>query len=74
MAYYSSTCVVDLRKLPDESGDFPCPRCGALISPDDLSDRVYLIDQVKMEGDLIKEVILRCNLCGMEIHLIGFEL
>jgi predicted RNA-binding Zn-ribbon protein involved in translation (DUF1610 family) len=33
---------VDLTKI-EGNGDFPCPKCGAIISPDDESEEVYTI-------------------------------
>lgn len=74
MSHSPIACVINLQRLKSEEGSFPCPGCGALISPDDLSDKTYRIYQVEMEDDLIKEVVIHCNLCGIEIHLTGFEL
>ena len=42
---------VDLREI-DGEGDFPCPKCGILISPDDEGETVYSIHEVKNEGKL----------------------
>lgn len=65
---------VDLTKIEGE-GDFPCPSCGNLISPDDESGLNYEIVDIKadMQGRL-RELIIVCKKCGSEIRLEGFEL
>jgi DNA-directed RNA polymerase subunit RPC12/RpoP len=62
---------VDLTKI-EGNGDFSCPRCGALISPDDESEEVYTIVDTKMKGDTLEELIITCNKCGSKIHIVGF--
>ena len=62
---------VDLRKI-DGEGDFPCPKCGTLISPDDESEEVYTIVDTKMREDVLEELIISCNKCGSKIHVSGF--
>jgi len=62
---------IDLTKI-DGNGDFSCPRCGALISPDDESDEVYTIVDTKMNGDRLEELEITCNKCGSKIHIVGF--
>lgn len=63
---------VDLTCI-DGDGDFPCPSCGTIISPDDTSEESYKILDVKSKGDLLEELVILCNNCGSEIHLLGFE-
>ena len=63
---------VDLREI-DGEGDFPCPKCGILISPDDEGETVYSIHEVKMKGNYLDELVLQCNKCGSIIYLIGFN-
>ena len=62
---------IDLTKI-EGNGDFSCPGCGALISPDDESDQVYTIIDTKMKGDKLEELAITCNKCGSKIHIVGF--
>ncbi|MEM1530840.1 MAG: hypothetical protein QW502_01445 [Candidatus Bathyarchaeia archaeon] len=65
---------VDLTKIEGE-GDFPCPSCGNLISPDDESGLNYEIVDIKTDRQgRLRELIIICKKCGSEIHLEGFEL
>jgi len=66
-----SVYVVDLTKIEGD-GSFPCPKCGALISPDDETETVYTIVETKMRGEELEELIIRCNICGSKIRLTGF--
>ncbi|UCG45860.1 MAG: hypothetical protein JSV58_03585 [Candidatus Bathyarchaeota archaeon] len=66
---------IDLTKI-EGSGDFPCPSCSTVISPEDETDAVYTVLDTKMNGtgmdaDL-EELTIQCNKCGSQIHLIGF--
>lgn len=67
----ASVYIVDLTKINGE-GDFPCPNCGVDISPEDESETVYTIQEVKMKKDSLEELIVICNNCGSEIHIVGF--
>ncbi len=62
---------IDLTEIPGE-GDFPCPKCGATLSPDDETESVYTILDTKMKEESLEELIIQCNRCGTEIHLVGF--
>lgn len=62
---------IDLTKI-DGEGDFLCPQCGALISPDDESEQVYTIVDTKMRGETLEELVITCNKCGSKIHITGF--
>ena len=62
---------IDLTKIEGD-GDFPCPKCGAVISPDDESEQVYTIVDTRMRGDILEELIINCNKCGSKIHITGF--
>ena len=62
---------IDLTKI-EGKGDFPCPKCGALISPDDESEQVYTIVDTKMRGDVLEELIVNCIKCGSKIYITGF--
>jgi len=63
---------IDLTKI-DGEGDFPCPSCGANISPDDVSETTYEIREVKAKGDSLEELVIICKKCRNVIHIVGFE-
>jgi hypothetical protein len=62
---------VDLTRIQGE-GDFPCPRCGTVISPDDETEDVYTILETKVRNELLEELVILCNGCGSKIRLVGF--
>lgn len=61
---------VDLTKIEGD-GAFPCPNCGATISPDDETENSYSIVETKFRGESLEELIIQCR-CGSKIHLVGF--
>jgi len=63
--------TIDLAKI-EGGGDFPCPSCGAMISPDDETESVYTIVDTKMRGESLEELTIQCNKCGSKIQLVGF--
>ena len=63
---------IDLTKI-DGDGDFPCPSCGEIISPDDDSGIPYDIIDVKTKNGSLEKLIIICNRCKSLIHLTGFE-
>jgi uncharacterized protein with PIN domain len=65
--------TVDLTKISGK-GQFACPKCHVLISPDDKTENVYTILEAVMKNDHLEKIILRCNKCKSRIHLIGFDL
>jgi uncharacterized C2H2 Zn-finger protein len=65
--------IVDLTKI-NGSGDFPCPRCGTVISPDDCTEEAYSILEPKVNNHGLEELVLRCNRCASKLHLTGFSL
>jgi len=64
--------TIDLAKT-DGSGRFKCPKCGVKISPDDKTDAVYTILETVMKEDAVERIILHCNKCRSQIHLVGFQ-
>ena len=58
----------------DGTGEFPCPKCGVVISPDDETDDTYLIVEQKTRGDILEELIIQCNEYKSLIRLSGFLL
>jgi len=63
--------TIDLAII-EGNGDFPCPNCGILISPDDQTDSTYTIIDTKVKGESLEELTIQCNKCGSKIRLIGF--
>jgi hypothetical protein len=64
---------VDLTKT-EGNGDFPCPRCGNVISPDETAEETYRIIEPRVNSHGLEEVVLCCNKCESQIHLTGFSL
>ena len=64
---------LDLAELQGE-GDFPCPGCGILISPEDETEDVYVILDTKINGDTLEELKIKCNTCKSKIRLVGFNI
>ncbi|MCX8171435.1 MAG: hypothetical protein N3E47_05630 [Candidatus Bathyarchaeota archaeon] len=65
---------IDLTKIEGE-GEFPCPSCGNIISPEDESNLNYEIIDVKTDSQgRLKELLIICKRCGSKIYLEGFEL
>ena len=64
---------VDLVTLKGE-GDFQCPGCGVVISPEDETEEVYVILDTKVKGEDLEELVIQCNRCKSKIRLVGFNL
>ena len=64
---------VDLARL-EGSGDFPCPKCGAKLSPEDETEATYSIKEIKTRRDRLEELVIQCHTCESLIHLAGFKL
>ncbi len=62
---------LDLTQIQGE-GDFPCPNCGVVISPEDETEDVYCILETKVKGDALEELVIKCNKCGSKIRMVGF--
>jgi predicted RNA-binding Zn-ribbon protein involved in translation (DUF1610 family) len=62
---------VNITQIEGE-GEFPCPKCGVVISPDDETETVYKILETRVKGQHLEELILLCNKCGSKIRLVGF--
>jgi len=61
---------VDITQIKGE-GDFPCPKCRVIISPDDKTETVYKIVDTKVKNQNLEEITIQCNKCGSKIHLVG---
>jgi len=67
------TFKIDLREIEGE-GEFLCPTCTRIISPDDESGMTYdVLETEAEEGGILREVTIRCRTCGSIIHITGFE-
>jgi hypothetical protein len=64
--------AIDLNRIAG-SGDFPCPNCGTIISPDDETEMTYAIVEAKVKNGNLEEVEIRCNKCASHISLTGFS-
>lgn len=63
--------TIDLARI-DGNGDFPCPNCDVMISPEDETENVYTIVDTKVNGESLEELTIQCNKCQSKIRLIGF--
>jgi predicted RNA-binding Zn-ribbon protein involved in translation (DUF1610 family) len=64
---------VDLAKI-EGSGDFPCPKCGVKMSPEDQTEDKYSIKEIKTRRNSLEELVIQCHRCKSLIHLTGFKL
>ena len=62
---------VDITQIEGD-GNFPCPKCGVMISPDDETETVYKIINTQVKKQNLEELVLLCNKCGSKIRLVGF--
>jgi len=65
--------TIDLTKIKG-NGDFRCPKCGISVSPDDLTEDTFTILETVMKDESLEKIIIKCNRCRSQIHLIGFDL
>ena len=63
---------MDLVTLHGE-GEFSCPGCGIVISPEDETEDVYIILDTKVSNDELEELLIKCNQCKSKIRLVGFN-
>ena len=66
-------CELDLTRTRGD-GDFPCPKCGIVISPEDETEDVYRILETKVRNQALEELTIQCNKCATRIRLIGFSI
>jgi hypothetical protein len=65
---------IDLTEIEGD-GEFRCPTCGIMISPDDYSKMIYEILDIKRGKDgAVEEAYLQCRRCRSIICLDGFDL
>jgi predicted nucleic-acid-binding Zn-ribbon protein len=65
--------TVDLTKISGR-GDFKCPGCGVMISPEDTTEDTYTILKTIMSGENLDKIALRCSKCKSLINLTGFHI
>ena len=65
--------VVNLTKIQG-NGDFPCPNCGIIVSPEDETEAVYHILETKVRDQTLEELIIQCNKCESKIRIVGFSI
>jgi len=63
---------MNLTELQGE-GEFSCPCCGVIISPEDETEDVYVILDTKVSNDELEELEIQCNKCKSKIQLCGFN-
>ena len=68
----SQAYKIDLTKIEGD-GDFPCPSCGTVISPDDETEDFYSILEARVNIFGLDELIICCKKCESQIHLTGFS-
>lgn len=66
------THIVDLTKI-DGDGDFSCPQCGIMISPEDSAGEKYSVLEPKVNSNGLERVEILCKSCGSHIQLTGFS-
>jgi transcription elongation factor Elf1 len=64
--------TIDLTTI-EGKGEFKCPKCGALISPDDTTEENYTIIEPIVKDKNLEKIIIQCNKCKSQIHLTGFQ-
>ncbi len=64
---------IDLTRI-EGNGDFPCPRCGTKLSPDDETEETYTILGSRANDYGLEEIAIQCNRCSSHIHLTGFSM
>jgi len=64
---------LNLAELQGE-GEFTCPGCGTVISPEDETEDVYVILDTKISDNTLEELKIQCNRCKSKIRLTGFNI
>jgi predicted RNA-binding Zn-ribbon protein involved in translation (DUF1610 family) len=72
MAQKSAAFTINLTTIEGD-GAFPCPKCGAMISPEDETEETYKIVDTKIVNDVLVELVVMCVNCGSTIILAGFQ-
>ena len=65
--------IINLTEIEGD-GEFSCPRCGKIVSPDDDSGEVYDVLETEETEGLLNNVTIECRNCKSIIQLEGFDL
>ncbi|MCW4024206.1 MAG: hypothetical protein NWF01_04130 [Candidatus Bathyarchaeota archaeon] len=57
----------------NSDGSFACPKCSALISPEDETETTYEILETKIVNDELAELVVSCAKCKSTIKVTGFN-
>ncbi|PVX27783.1 MAG: hypothetical protein CW716_00490 [Candidatus Bathyarchaeum sp.] len=56
------------------TGDFACPKCGLVLSPDDETEENYCILEPIVKANQLDALVIQCQNCQSSIRLTGFSL
>ena len=56
--------TLSVNDIKDDNGDFPCPKCGVTLSPDDFTSNT--VDSKELRNG---DVLIHCLKCGAKITL-----
>ena len=59
--------------LTGRNGDFLCPKCGLFLSPDDETEKNFLILETTVNSTGLESLIVQCQRCDSKIRLVGFS-
>jgi len=63
-------CVLN-SSLTQQNGNFLCPECGLLLSPDDETEDNYCILATTVNCNKLESLVVQCRRCMGEIRLDG---
>ncbi len=63
---------IKLNKVGKE-GEFSCPQCSTIISPDDCSEDSYSIIDVHVVSFGLEDILIHCRKCASLIQLTGLS-
>jgi predicted RNA-binding Zn-ribbon protein involved in translation (DUF1610 family) len=64
--------TVDFTQLEDD-GSFACPKCGAIISPDDDTEETYRVLETEVQNNELAALTIECGTCRSIIRLTGMN-
>jgi hypothetical protein len=57
----------------NSDGSFACPKCSAVISPEDETENTYEIVETKIVNEELAELVVSCGKCKSTIKVTGFN-
>ena len=67
------TFKINLTEIEGQ-GEFGCPKCGIMISPEDETENVYtILNTIIGDDDILESIVMKCNTCRSTISLDGFD-